>query len=69
MYCKIFDLTEPPTCKPLHTIRPEIPEMIWSTSGLDENDTLEIGKTVQFSCPRGLALSFDNDKFDPYDDR
>ena len=63
------NLIEPPRCKSLHAIREEIPEEIWTASGLDGNDTLEIGKTFQFRCPKGLSLSFDNDKFDPYDDR
>ena len=46
-----------------------MPEELWNASGLDENDTLEMGQTLQFNCPNGLSLSFDNDGFNSYDDR
>ena len=49
--------------------RREMPEEIWTSSGFDENDTVEMGKTIEFSCPKGLSFSFDNDDFNPYDDR
>ena len=42
---------------------------LWTASGFDENDTLEMGETRQFRCPAGLSLSFDNDNFDSFDDR
>ena len=46
-----------------------MPEDLWETTGFDENDTLEMGKSIQFKCPINLTLSFDDDKFDPFDDR
>ena len=46
-----------------------MPKEIWTSSGFDENDTVEMGKTIEFSCPKGLSFSFDNDDFNPYDDR
>ena len=46
-----------------------MPDNLWANSGFDENDTLEMGKTIQFKCPTGLALSFDNDNFDRFDNR
>ena len=62
-------LTDPPKCDPLKRLREEIPKELWTSSGFDDNDTLEMGKTIQFTCPKGLSLSFDNDNFNSYDDR
>ena len=66
---KYFIFLEPEKCKQLRSISGNIPNEIWTTSGFDENDTLEMGKTLQFRCPTGLSLSFDDDKFGAFDDR
>ena len=68
-YLKIFYFSEPEKCKQLRTISENIPKEIWTASGFDENDTLEIRKTFRFRCPADLSLSFDDDKFDAFDDR
>ena len=65
----IINFTEPPKCKSLQALKEEMPKEIWTSSGFDENDTVEMGKTIEFSCPKGLSFSFDNDDFNPYDDR
>ena len=64
-----LNVLDPNKCGPLETIKKHLPDDLWSTSGFDENDTLEMGKTIQFRCPNGTALSFDRDNFDPFDDR
>ena len=69
MFYYIKPLPEPEKCKPLNSILAKIPSQLWTTSGFDENDTVEMGKTLQFHCPDGLSLSFDNDGFDAFDDR
>ena len=66
---KYFIFLEPEKCKQLRTISENIPIELWTASGFDENDTLEMGKTLQFRCPTGLSLSFDDDKFGAFDDR
>jgi hypothetical protein len=66
---KYFIFLEPEKCKPLRTISENIPIELWTASGFDENDTLEMGETLQFKCPTGLSLSFDDDKFGAFDDR
>ena len=53
----------------MKTIKENIPEDLWTTSGFDENDTLEMGQTIKFKCPEKLVLSFDNDNFNAFDDR
>ena len=65
----MINFTEPPKCKSLQALKEEMPKEIWTSSGFDENDTVEMGKTIELSCPKGLSLSFDNDNFNPYDDR
>ena len=69
MYYVSINFTEPPKCKLLKALKEEMPKEIWTRSGFDENDTVEMGKTIELSCPKGLSLSFDNDNFNSYDDR
>ena len=67
LWIKHFFL-EPSRCKELRTISGKIPKDLWTHSGFEENDTLEMGKTLQFRCPSNLSLSFDDDNFDAFDD-
>ena len=45
----IINFTEPPKCKSLQALKEEMPKEIWTSSGFDENDTVEMGKTIEFS--------------------